>query len=152
MRNARAILLFILSGICAVAQILPTAKPAPPSGNKDPLERDSPQSAVVAFLEAAHAKDFAKAMRYIDLRGMPENERLSGGAELARQLAIVLDRDTRFDVGNLSRDAEGDLSDSLAPDLDRVDTFKVNGQTLELELQRVKLRSGAQAWLFASDS
>lgn len=152
MRNARAIFLFLMASICASAQILPAPKPAPSSGSKDPLERDSPQSSVVAFLEAAHAKDYPKAMRYLDLRNMPESERLSGGAELARQLEIILDRDTRFDVGNLSRNPEGDQSDNLAPDRDRVDTFKVNGQTLELDLQRVNLHSGIAAWLFSSDS
>ena len=155
MRNVRAILLslvFLLWGICASAQILPAPKPVPSSHSKDPLDRDSPQSSVVAFLEATHSKDYAKAMRYLDLRNMPESARLSGGAELARELETILDRDTRFDVGNLSRNPEGDQADNLAPDRDRVDTFKVNGQTLDLDLERAKLHSGIQVWLFSSDS
>ena len=155
MRNVRAILLslvFLLWGICASAQILLAPKPVPSSQSKDPLDRDSPQSSVVAFLEAAHSKDYAKAMRYLDLRNMPESARLSGGAELARELETILDRDTRFDVGNLSRNPEGDQADNLAPDRDRVDTFKVNSQTLELDLERAKLHSGIQVWLFSSDS
>ena len=67
----------------------------------------------MAFLEAAHAKNYGKAWRYMDLRNMPEEERLKNGAELARQLETILDRDTQFDVGNLSRDPEGDVSDNL---------------------------------------
>jgi MscS family membrane protein len=152
MKNARIVVCFLLGSLGAVAQILPTAKPSAAAPGKDPLDRDSPQSSVVAFLEAAHAKDYAKAWRYLDLRNMPEDQRLTGGAELAHQLESILDRDTQFDVGNLSRDAAGDISDNLAPDRDRVDTFNVNGQTLELDLQRVKLKSGAQVWLFSSDS
>ena len=41
---------------------------------------------------------------------MPEDQRLSGGTELARELESILDRDTQFDVGNLSRNPEGDIS------------------------------------------
>lgn len=146
----------LLSTLCidfrAGAQILPAAKSSAPAANNDPLDRDSPQSSVVAFLEAAHAHDYAKAWRYLDLRGMPEDERFKNGAELARELTAILDQDTRFDVGNLSRAPEGDLSDNLQPGVDRVDTFQVDGRTLEIDLQRVKLKSGLQVWLFSPES
>ena len=152
MKNARIVCYLLLSAVCVSAQILPSAKPAGPPVNKDPLDRDSPQSTVVEFLEAAHAKDFNKALRYLDLRSMPEDRRLADGTELARQLETILDRDTQFDVGNLSRDPEGDIADNLAPNRDRVDTFHVNGQTLELDSERVTLHSGLSVWLFSSDS
>jgi MscS family membrane protein len=152
MKNARIVFCFLLLSLGAAAQILPPAKPAAPAANKDPLDRDSPQSSVVAFLEAAHAKDYGRAWRYLDLRTMPEDQRLKGGAELARQLETILDRDTQFDVGNLSRNPEGDLSDNLPPNRDRVDTLHVNGQTLDLDLERVTLHSGLSIWLFSSDS
>src|SRR5271163_2259202 len=156
MKNARIVFCFLLSSLSASAQILPAAKPAAPPAtpptSKDPLDRDSPQSSVVAFLEAAHAQNYSKAWRYLDLRSMPEDQRLSGGAELARQLQTILDRDTQFDVGNLSHDPQGDVADNLAPNRDRVDTFHVNGQTLEMDLERVILHSGLSVWLFSSDS
>jgi MscS family membrane protein len=152
MKNAKIVFWFLLSGLGAAAQILPAARSAAPPASKDPLDRDSPQSSVVAFLEAAHAKDYGKAWRYLDLRNMPEDQRLKGGTELAGQLEMILDRDTQFDVGNLSRDPEGDLEDNLPPDRDRVDTFQVKGQTLELDLERVKLHSGLLVWLVSPDS
>src|ERR1700733_10405031 len=152
MKNARIVCYLLLSAVCVSAQILPSAKPASPPVNKDPLNRDSPQSTVVAFLEAAHAKDFNKALRYLDLRSMPEDRRLADGTELARQLETILDRDIQFEVGNLSRDPQGDLADNLAPNRDRIDTFHVNGQTLELDLERVTLRSGLSVWLVSADS
>lgn len=152
MKKARIVFCFQLLSLAAFAQILPSAsKPASPPQN-DPLNRDSPQSSVVEFLEAAHARDYAKAWRYLDLRNMPEDRRLAGGTELARELATILDRDTQFDVGNLSRNPEGDLSDNLPPNLDRVDTFHVSGNTLELDLDRVTLHSGLRVWLFSSES
>jgi MscS family membrane protein len=152
MKKAGLILFLLFWGPYASAQILPAAKPASPLASKDPLNRDSPQSSVVAFLEAAHANNYAKAWRYLDLRKMPEGERLKAGAELAAELQTILDRDTQFDVGNLSLEPEGDLSDNLAPNRERIDTFQVDGQTLELDLERVTLRSGLSVWLFSSDS
>ena len=152
MKNAWIVFCFLLSSLGATAQILPADKPTTPPPSRDPLNRDSPQSAIVAFLEAAHAQDYGKAWRYLDLRNMSEDQRLKNSAELARQLEAILDRDIQFDVGNLSRDPQGDVSDNLAPNRDRIDTFHVNGQTLELDLERVTLRSGLSVWLVSSDS
>jgi MscS family membrane protein len=152
MTIARIILYFLFSSVYASAQILPSVSKPTSAANTDPLDRNSPQSSVVAFLEAAHAKNYAKAWRYLDLRKLPEDQRLAGGTELARQLETILDRDTQFDVGNLSLSPEGDVSDNLTPNRDRVDTFHVNGQTLELDLERVTLHSGLSVWLFSSDS
>jgi MscS family membrane protein len=153
MKTARIVFCFLLSCLGAIAQILPTAaKPAAPAANTDPLNRDSPQSSVVAFLEAAHSKNYGKAWRYLDLRKMPEEQRLKESAELARQLEAILDQDIQFDVGNLSRDPQGDVTDNLQPNRDRIDTFHVNGRTLELDLERVTLHSGLSVWLVSSDS
>jgi MscS family membrane protein len=152
MKNARILLRFLLSSLCAITQILPAMAQTAAPKNKDPLDRDSPQSSVVAFLEAAHAQNYGRAWRYLDLRKMPESQRLAGGTELARELETILDRDTQFDVGNLSRNPEGDLSDTLPPNRERVDTFQVNGRTLELDLERVNLQSGLSVWLFSQDS
>ena len=142
MSKAKFCTWFVFSCLCAAA----------PALNKDPLDRDSPQNSVVAFLEAAHAQNYGRARRYMDLRSMPEDQRLSDGTELARQLQTILDRDTQFDVGNLSHNPEGDLSDSLPPNRERVDTFHVNVQTLELDLERITLHSGLSVWVFSSDS
>ena len=50
------------------AQItLSPAVPARPSGMQDPLSRDTPQSAVVAFLEACRVQNYLRATRYLDL-------------------------------------------------------------------------------------
>ncbi len=108
MKTARIVFCLLISGLGACAQILPSApKPAAPASNTDPLNRDSPQSSVVAFLEAAHAKNYNKAWRYMDLRSMPQEQAAPEERELARELAAILDRDTQFDVGNLSRRSAG---------------------------------------------
>ena len=83
---------------------------------------------------------------------MPSDQRLSDGPRLAQQLGRVLDRDAAFDVADLSRDPQGDLSDGLPPDRERVGSYQVGGKTLELQLERGTLRSGLMVWVFSSDS
>src|SRR5260370_7340497 len=53
---------------------------------KDPLGRNTPQGSVFQFLEACHARDYLKALYYLDLRRMPASERTKEGLGLARQL------------------------------------------------------------------
>jgi MscS family membrane protein len=152
MKTASLICGFLFYGLSTSAQILPTAAKSTPAVTKDPLERDSPQSSVVAFLEAARAKNYGRALKYLDLRYVPQEQRLADGTQLTRQLQTILDRDTQFDVGNLSHDPEGDTSDSLPPNRERVDIFDVNGQKIELDLERITLHSGIPVWVFSADS
>src|SRR5437879_4447749 len=64
-------------------------RPAPE--RKDPLGRDTPQNSVFQFLEACHARDYSKALYYLDLRRMLPAERAKTGPDLARQLEDLLD-------------------------------------------------------------
>jgi MscS family membrane protein len=118
---------------------------------KDPLGRTTPQDSVFQFLETCHARDYTKAALYLDLRKMPAAQRAKNGPSLARQLEDLLD-DTAFDITTLSRDPLGDESDGLSPDLERLATFQVAGQNLDLQLQRVQLRPGFHVWLVSADS
>src|SRR5579872_2325303 len=140
----RRFLFFIVLPVGLVAQT-----PAQPT--KDPLGRDTPQDSVFQFLEACHARDYGKAVHYLDLHGMTADQRLKQGPDLARQLEDLLD-DTPFDISTLSRDAEGDQSDGLAPTLDRLASFKVDGQSVELQLERVEPRPGVHVWEVSADS
>src|ERR1700691_1886949 len=117
------------------AFVLRAQTPAPQE--KNPLGRDTPQATVFHFLEACHARDYSKAMYYLDLRRMPAAARAVQGPDLARQLEDLLD-DTTFDITTLSRDPQGDLADGLAPALDRLASFDVAGQMVDLQLERVQ--------------
>jgi len=118
---------------------------------KDPLGRNTPQDSVFQFLEACHARDYSKAVHYLDMRQMPPAARAQAGPELAMQLEDLLD-DTAFEITSLSRDPEGDQFDGLSSDFERLETFHVDGATVELRLQRVELKPGFHVWLVASDS
>lgn len=147
----------LLPGYPASAQgltsVLGGKKAAPAAAAPvDSLDRTSPRSSIVGFLEACHSQNYDKAAHYLDLRQVPQNERATEGAALARQLGQVLDRDAQFEVGSLSNAPEGNRYDGEAPDMETLDTFRTNEQTIVLHLQRVTLKSGLQVWLVAAES
>ncbi len=142
---------FTPHGVAQVTAAAPVTGGAPPK-SQDPLHRESPQSSVYSFLAACHARNYAQAWRYIDLRNAPPEQRSKGGPQLAQELEQVLDRDVRFDVASLSGKEEGDQTDGLAPNRERVDSFELNGREVELGMERVTLKSGLRVWLFSSDS
>jgi MscS family membrane protein len=118
---------------------------------KDPLGRGTPQESIFQFLEACHTRDYSKATYYLDLRRMPAAARAKDGPELAKQLEDLLD-DTPFEITMLSRDPEGDQADGLAPDIDRLASFQVEGQTVELQLQRLEPRPRDHVWVVSAES
>ena len=122
------------------------------SESKDPLHRENPQSSVSSFLQTAGSKNYQTAAKYLDLEKLSSEQRLKEGPQLAQQLQQILDRDAQFDVANLSHLPEGSKVNGLPPNRERVDSFTINGHTLDLELGRKRLRSGIQVWLFSADS
>ena len=121
--------------------------PAPP----DPLGRTSPQDAMVQFLEACHAHQYAKAAHYLDLRKLPRVNRDKDGQDVAQQLEDLLD-DTSFDIATLSRSPDGDTTDGLPATRERLLTLEEGGQAIQLQLERVELSAGLKAWLVSADS
>ncbi len=135
-----------LSGLTSEAK-----KSTSQSAANDPLKRTTPQSSIFNFLEACHSNNFLLASQYLDLRRINAEERSTQGPELARQLAAILDRDPKFEVQHLSNSPEGNLGDGLRPDFDELDSFRVNGQTVSLQMQREN-EQGVAVWLISADS
>jgi len=126
-------------------------KPAAAPAAVDPLKRASPRSAIYSFLQACHAENFDVASQYLDLHRLKGEQRTRQGPLLAQQLGQLLDRDTQFEVGHLSNDPGGKLGDGLAADLDKLNDFDLNGQTVTLYMQRVT-QGDLQIWLVSADS
>ncbi len=134
---------FLLAGVLSAQ--------TPDAETKDSLGRTTPEESVFQFLEACHARDYSKALYYLDLRQMSPAARAKDGPELAMQLEDLLD-DTPFDITTLSRDPEGDQSDDVSPSLEHLATFQVDGQSVELKLERVELRPRFRVWLVSASS
>jgi MscS family membrane protein len=122
------------------------------SAQKDPLGRSSPQSTMYGFLEACRKHDYVRATHFLDLRDKKPEERLKVGPELAQQLQEILDKDSQFDLADLSSEPEGDRSDGLSPDLDEIATFTFGKTSHRLDLQRITGKRGYQLWLVSSAS
>ncbi len=114
----------------------------------DPLNRTNPRSTVTAFLESCHARNYARAAQYLDLRQLPAKERAGTGPRLARQLESILNSESRFNVLQLSQSPEGNPSDAN-PSLEQIAAIPRNGSTFSIELERVALQPGAEVWLFS---
>src|SRR4051812_7979541 len=146
---ARAVVLLAVGLVAASAQILPETKQAETKAPavQDPLNRLLPQSAVISFLEACRSGNAERAARYLNLEQLPRDQRLNDGPRLALQLGRLLDRDAKFDVADLSKDPQGDTSDGLPADQERVGSYDAGGKTLELQLERSTRRNGLAVWI-----
>jgi len=131
----------------------PSASTAKPIVNgEDPLHRDSPQSAVISFLQFCHSKNFTQAAKYLNFGTLSHDKRVNEGPRVAQQLGQLLDRDPAFDVAALSRNSDGGHEDGLPANRERVASFKLGNQTADLQLERITRRSGLAVWLFSADS
>ena len=65
------------------------------------------------------ATDYRRAAHFLDLRDKKPEERLKVGPELAQQLQEILDKDSQFDLTDLSTDPEGEHAEGLPRDFDR---------------------------------
>ncbi len=125
--------------------------PVSNSDATDPLGRGTPRDAMRNFLGACHRKNYIRAAEYLDLSKLGKNDRTVRGPELARDLGILLDHNTQFELSRLDNTAQGKPEDSLPADTELLQTFNLNDQLYPLYLQRVN-RNGTEIWLVSADS
>ncbi|HXW91497.1 MAG TPA: mechanosensitive ion channel family protein [Terriglobales bacterium] len=109
------------------------------------MGRTTPRATVLAFLAAAQNRDYDVAAEYL-------NTRLRGkaAAQLAKELAVVLDRRLPARLNQLSDKPEGSLLDPLNPDRDLVGTVTTANGDVPIVLERVDRGKSGPVWLFSS--
>ncbi|HVR29739.1 MAG TPA: mechanosensitive ion channel family protein [Thermoanaerobaculia bacterium] len=111
-----------------------------------------PAGAMLGFIEAGRAGDWETAARHLDLDAIPPAERAGAGPRLARRLKSVLDRTLWIEFDRLSLDPEGDGTDGLAPNRDRVGTIDTAARgEVEVLLERIP-RDGEVVWRIAGST
>ena len=60
--------------------------------------------------------------------------------------------DMRLPAGRRSREIHDLQSDGLPDNRELLDKFEIDGQTLELQLERAELKPGFHVWLVSADS
>jgi len=141
------ICLTLLSGSAHTAQLVPS-KPATTETQteapKDTLGRTTPRGTVLGFLNASKKGNDEIAALYLNtpLRG-------AEAEELARQLALVLDRRLPARLNLLSDKPEGSIPDPLRPDEDLVGTIVTSKGNLDILVERVDRGKVGKVWLFS---
>jgi MscS family membrane protein len=113
---------------------------------EDPFDRGTPRRNVAGFLEAARRGDFARAREYLDLRNLPAARREERGADLARQLYVVLERNLWIEPELLSDDPQGDTRDDLPESREIVGTLDTGIGSVPIELQRMPREDDVPVW------
>lgn len=121
------------------------------AGPTDELKRDTPRTAMRAFLEACHNERFVQAALYLDLQNLPQRRRSVEGPDLARQLADLLDRDSKFELSLLSDQPAGMEADGLPENRDKLVTVSMDNNHVTLYLEREQ-KPGGSIWLVSQDS
>lgn len=113
----------------------------------DSFGRDSPRSTVLGFISALGESNYARASRYINTSATndPEN--------LVREFKQALDAGGRFRPDlQISNAVEGDLSEELPPNKERVGNISIENKKIPLILERVVSKKGEQYWQFSNDT
>src|SRR5262245_13559635 len=116
----------------------------------DELGRGSPRGTVQGFLQATATHDYARAARYLDLRGRPLAE-IALGAELSRKLRVVLDN-TRIDLAALADEPEGRREAGMRAGVQTVSRVELDNATVSLQLERVSRDDGLLIWQFSRET
>ncbi len=130
------------------AIVLRAQTPAPEV--KDPLGRSTPQQSIFNFLEACHARDYAKATYYLDLGRMPAGDR-------ARPVPTwQCNSKTCWTIRRLISPRSAAIRTETYPTslrtFDKLASFEVNGQPIVLQLERVEPQPGNRIWVVSASS
>lgn len=146
----------------ALAALLPAAlgaqflqRPAgQPSARPDSaptvvVDSASPRAAVLRYLNAARATDFAAAASQLDL-SYPEHA--PRGEELARRLKSVLDAKLWLDIDRISPRESGDTLDGLPRDREMLGSIAIEpGKEIAIRLARIGAGDDRR-WVFSTST
>jgi len=136
----------LLPGVVWCQTVTPT-NPTPPAQAeppKDTLGRATPRGTVLGFLNAERKDNTEVAALYL-------NTPLRGGdsANLARQLAVVLNRRLPARLNQISDKPEGSIPDPLKPDEDSIGIIETADGPLDIVVERVDRGKAGKVWLFS---
>ncbi len=135
--------------IPSIPGISAPAAQAPLSQPKDPLRRETPQSATLRFVRAAHRGDYATAARYLEL---PTIRQRQEGPELAKKLLTLMDTSLVGSIATLSQSPEGFLDDSPDPNVEVVGRLEVQDKQIPFLLVRVTEKDAGPVWLVSQQT
>lgn len=119
----------------------------------DDLNRRTPRGTVQGYLEAIAQEDYKKASQFLNLMNIPVETRDKKGPAIAKSLKMLLDKGGAIDAQSLISDnVAGKEQDKLDKNQDKVGSFKINDQSIDILLEKINDESGYPIWLFAKDT
>jgi len=122
------------------------AKPA--SAPSDPLNRTTPSSSALAFLEAAQSGNNSIAAQYLQ---MSASRRQMEGEQVATQLKTVMDRAFVGHVGGFTT-PEGIPQEGVPLNHQKIGTMASGDVEVDLDMVRVNDPSAGRIWLVSSET
>ena len=104
---------------------------------KDSLQRDTPRGTLEGFTRAVYEQDYDTAAEYLDLRYLPDSMSKDKGAQYAKQLQAIIDRNIWIDIEQINDTPEGADGDHLPSFRDLFGRVKLQSDDVALYLQRV---------------
>ena len=147
---ASAILIAVPGALLAqIGKPSPATPPEPEVSAAVVVEPDSPRASLKAYFDAARARRWDEAARYLSV---PDDQR-DRAAELAERLKAVLDRHLWIDLEEISPASTGRLDDGLAAGVEEIGSLQVGegGRATSVRLVRVSDDQGAY-WVFAGNA
>ncbi|PAU76139.1 mechanosensitive ion channel family protein [Halomonas salipaludis] len=124
------------------------------------LRRETPRETIRSFLALTEQEDFVAAAHVLNLGELGPAEQRERGAELARQLAEVLQRGERLNVSDLSgrpdaaiEDPSGQHPQAGQPRRNlELASLDAEGDTYDIRLARYRVEGEDPVWLITPDS
>ena len=140
-------LLLATPSLSAQPKPTPSAATAPSSPSPPPVEEaapDSPRASVKRFLDLCRAGEYGEAAGYLDLTDVQKPD----GAQLARRLQAVLDRQLWVNLDKISPRAQGDHNDHLPIGVEEIGAVPGSGGPEPVRLVRRHFPEGTR-WIFS---
>src|SRR5580698_6500294 len=115
----------------------------------DPLNRSTPSSSILAFLQAAQSGNYTTAAQYLQ---MSAARRQTEGEQLAQQLKDVLDQSAFTGRVGIFNQPEGTPQEGVPLGRQRIGTMAAGDVEVDLDLVRVTDPAAGKIWLVASDT
>lgn len=113
----------------------------------DSFGRDTPRNTVQGFIAALSENDFLLASHYLNL------SKTDNPVTNVRQLKRALDTGGRFQLDlQINNTPEGNLTDQLQPNQEKVGTIDINDKSVPIILERVVSKKGEQYWQFSVET
>jgi len=125
-----------------------------------PLNRATPRAALESFLNLADREEFDHAAHLLDLALIPEEERASRGADLARKLNEIFSRRVWIDWGSIpdrpdAMQVIGTDSNQVAGEprrTMRIAALMLEGRPVAIRLSRMKAPDQPPLWVFSAQT